>query len=53
LQDGSGKVLAGKFEYMSKWNREHTLSGLLSALSKQMAKPECRKLPQPAEGVTY
>lgn len=52
-QDGSGKVLASKFPYMQQWNRGNSLAGVLSHLNKLFAKPEYRKLPQPAEGVTY
>ena len=46
-------MIASKFPYMQQWTRSNTLAGTLTALSKHMAKPEYRKLAQPAEGTTY
>ncbi|CAO1617136.1 unnamed protein product [Parajaminaea phylloscopi] len=48
-----GKVSEKAFPILAKWKRDFTLETVLVELRRDMASPNNRKLPQPAEGTTY
>ncbi|KAG8750831.1 E2 ubiquitin-conjugating protein mms2 [Ceratobasidium sp. 423] len=49
----AGKVDPNKLPVLANWIRANTLETILVQIRREMAAPNNRKLPQPAEGSTY
>ncbi|KAF8598304.1 UBC-like protein [Ceratobasidium sp. AG-I] len=49
----TGKVDTNKLPVLSSWTRSSTLETILVQIRREMAAPQNRKLPQPAEGSMY
>ncbi|KAF9896087.1 E2 ubiquitin-conjugating protein mms2 [Lobosporangium transversale] len=53
VNQSTGRVDPSKLTCLSNWRRTFGLETILTDLRREMASPNNRKLPQPAEGTTF
>ncbi|KAI8320259.1 ubiquitin conjugating enzyme Mms2 [Martensiomyces pterosporus] len=53
INSHNGEVDPGRIACLKNWKRSYSLETVLTELRREMAQPQNRKLPQPAEGSTF